>query len=167
VQQAVVTCLSEWSGLDKSQITLMTDGCGVAAFGLPMQRFAYALARLAAAAERGDAAPARVLGAMRAHPFLIGGTDRFDTVVLEETQGRVIAKIGAEGVHAVAIPDRGLAAVVKVEDGAFRAQHPAVIRLLQYLDVLPAELPPRLASFLRSPVMNTRGATVGEIRPVA
>ena len=167
VQQAVVACLSEWSGLDKSQITLMTDGCGVAAFGLPMQRFAYALARLAAAAERGDAAPARVLRAMRAHPFLIGGTDRFDTVVLEETQGRVVAKIGAEGVHAVAIPERGLAAVVKVEDGAFRAQHPAVIRLLQYLDVLPAELSPRLASFLRSPVMNTRGATVGEIRPVA
>jgi L-asparaginase II len=167
VQQAVIACLSEWTDLPASQITLMTDGCGVAAFGLPMQRFAYGLARLAAAAERGDDAPARVLGAMRAHPFLIGGTDRFDTVVLEETQGRVIAKIGAEGVHAVAIPERGLAAVVKVEDGAFRAQHPAVIRLLQYLDVLPAELSPRLASFLRSPVMNTRGATVGEIRPVA
>ena len=167
VQQRVIACLSEWTGLAESQITLMTDGCGVAAFGLPMQRFAYGLARLAAAAERGDAEPARVLGAMRAHPFLVGGTDRFDTVVIEETQGRVIAKIGAEGVHAVAIPERGLAAVVKVEDGAFRAQHPAVIRLLQYLDVLPAELPPRLASFLRSPIVNTRGATVGEIRPVA
>ncbi len=112
-------------------------------------------------------APARIFGAMRAHPFLVGGTDRFDTVLMEETQGRVIAKIGAEGVHAVAMPERGLAAVVKVGDGAFRAQHPAVIRLLQYLDVLPAELPPRLAAFLRTPIVNTRGATVGEIRPVA
>ena len=167
VQQQVIACLSEWTDLQASQITLMTDGCGVAAFGLPMQRFAYALARLGAAAERGDAAPARVLGAMREHPFLIGGTDRFDTIVIEETQGQVIAKIGAEGVHAIAIPSRGLAAVVKVEDGAFRAQHPAVLRLLQYLDALPAELPPRLAGFLRAPIVNTRGATVGEIRPVA
>ena len=167
VQQAVIECLAEWTELPAPSLRLMTDGCGVVAFGLPMQRFAFALAKLGAAAHRGDATPKRVLGAMRAHPFLVGGTDRFDTVLIEETHGRAIAKIGAEGVHAVTIPERGLAAVVKVEDGAFRAQHPAVIRLLQYLDVLPAELSPRLAAFLRTPIVNTRGATVGEIRPVA
>lgn len=167
VQQAVLECLAAWTEVPASSLRLMTDGCGVVAFGLPMQRFAFALAKFGAAAERGDPDPARILGAMRAHPFLVGGTDRFDTVLIEETHGRAVAKIGAEGVHAVAIPERGLAAVVKVEDGAFRAQHPAVIRLLQYLDVLPNDLPPRLASFLRTPIVNTRGATVGEIRPVA
>jgi L-asparaginase II len=167
VQQHAVACLAKWAELPESSLKKMTDGCGVVAFGLPMQSFAHALAKLGAAAHRGDDAPAQVLGAMREHPFLIGGTDRFDTVVIEETDGRVIAKIGAEGVHAVCIPERGIAAVVKVEDGAFRAQHPAVIRLLQYLDVLPAELPPRLAAFLRTPIVNTRGATVGEIRPIA
>jgi len=167
VQQKVAECLATWTDLPASQLRLLVDGCGVVAFGLPMQAFALALARFAAAAHRGDAIPARVLGAMAAHPFLVGGTDRFDTVLIEETQGRVIAKIGAEGVHAVAVPERGFAAIVKVEDGAFRAQHPAVLRLLQYLDVLPAELPPRLQAILRTPIVNTRGATVGEIRPVA
>jgi len=167
VQRAVIDCLAEWTGLPASDLRLMTDGCGVAAFGMPLDRFALALARFAAAAHRGDPVPARILGAMAAHPFLVGGTDRFDTVLIEETGGRVIAKIGAEGVHAVAVPERELAAVVKVEDGAFRAQHPAVIRLLQYLDVLPAELSPRLEAFLRAPVVNTRGAVVGEVRPIA
>ncbi len=167
VQQHAVQALAKWCDVDPSSLKLMTDGCGVVAFGLPMQSFAFGLARFAAAAHAGDPVPARIFGAMAAHPFLVGGTDRFDTVVMEETRGRVIAKIGAEGVHAVAIPERGLAAVVKVADGSFRAQHPAVIRLLQYLDALPAELPPRLASFLRTPIVNTRGATVGEIRPVA
>jgi L-asparaginase II len=167
VQYEVLECLATWSDFPASRMRLMTDGCGVVAFGLPMQAFAFALARLGAAAHRGDAGPARVIGAMRAHPFLVGGTDRFDTVLMEETRGRTIAKVGAEGVHAVAVPERGLAAVVKVEDGAYRAQHAAVIRLLQYLDVLPTELPPRLAAFLRTPIVNTRGATVGEIRPVA
>jgi L-asparaginase II len=167
VQQQVLECLAHWTGLPASSIKLMTDGCGVVAFGLPLKAFADALAKFAAAAHAGDAVPARVLGAMRAHPFLVGGTDRFDTVLIEETAGRVIAKIGAEGVHAVAVPERGLAGVVKVEDGAFRAQHPAVVRLLQYLDVLPTDLPPRLAAFLRTPIVNTRGAAVGEVRPVA
>lgn len=167
VQQHVAECLAKWSDVPAADLQLLVDGCGVVAFGLPMRSFALALARFAAAAHRGDPVPARVLGAMASHPFLVGGTDRFDTVLMEETDGRVVAKIGAEGVHAVAIPERGLAAVVKVEDGAFRAQHPAVIRVLQYLDVLPADLPPRLAAFLYTPIVNTRGATVGEIRPVA
>jgi hypothetical protein len=36
--------------------------------------------------------------------------------------------------------------------------------VLQILDVLPATLPPRLEEFMRRPVRNTRGETVGEIR---
>jgi L-asparaginase II len=42
-----------------------------------------------------------------------------------------------------------------------------VLRLLQHFDALPAQLPARLEEFLRRPVRNTRGETVGEIRLVA
>ena len=104
-----------------------------------------------------------VFGAMRTRPFLVGGTDRFDSVLIEETEGRVIAKIGAEGVHSVAVPEQGIGIAVKVEDGAQRAQFPAVLRVLQALDALPATLPPRLDEFNKRPVRNTRGETVGEI----
>jgi L-asparaginase II len=70
-------------------------------------------------------------------------------------------------VHTIAVPQRGLGAAVKVGDGAQRAQYPAVLRLLQLLDVLPPELPPRLNDFLHRPVRNSRGEVVGEVRPVA
>jgi len=78
-----------------------------------------------------------------------------------------VAKIGAEGVHCVAVPEQGVGIAVKVDDGAQRAQFPAVIRVLQAFDVLPAALSPRLDDFLRRPVRNTRGEVVGEIRLVA
>jgi L-asparaginase II len=51
-----------------------------------------------------------------------------------------------------------------VEDGATRAQHPALLKLLQLLRVLPDELPPRLAVFAHTPIMNTRNELVGEVR---
>jgi L-asparaginase II len=79
----------------------------------------------------------------------------------------VLAKIGAEGMHSVAVLDQGIGLAVKVEDGAPRAQFPAVLRLLQSLDALPATLPPRLAEFLVRPVRNTRGEVVGDVVPVA
>jgi L-asparaginase II len=114
-----------------------------------------------------DGIPSRIVHAMRTRPFLIGGTDRFDSVLIEETDGRVVAKIGAEGVHSVGIPEQGIGFAVKVDDGAQRAQFPAVLRILQLLDVLPATLPARLDDFLRRPVRNTRGEVVGEIRLVS
>jgi L-asparaginase II len=104
---------------------------------------------------------------MQTRPFLVGGSDRFDSALIEATEGRVIAKIGAEGVHSLAVIDDGIGIAVKVEDGAQRAQFPAVIAVLQHLRVLPADLPPRLAEFMRRTLRNTRGEPVGEVRPIS
>ena len=104
---------------------------------------------------------------MQTRPFLVGGSDRFDSALIEATEGRAIAKVGAEGVHSVAFIDEGIGIAVKVEDGAPRAQFPAVLRLLQLLEVLPPTLPSRLAEFLVRPVRNTRGEVVGDVTPVA
>ena len=104
------------------------------------------------------------LAAIRAHPHLLGGTDRFDSVLIEETGGRVISKVGAEGVHCAAVPELGLGVTIKVEDGAIRAQHIALLRVLQLIGVLDDPLPGRLADWNRRPLRNTRGEVVGELR---
>ncbi len=164
VQDRALAQIAKWSGSPRDDMRLMVDGCGVVAVGLPLGALALAFARLGAAADRGDEVPARILGAIASHPFLFGGTDRFDTVLVEETGGRLISKVGAEGVHAVSIPAERIAVAIKVEDGAARAQHPALLTLLQRLRVLPDELPPRLAAFGRTPILNTRNELVGEVR---
>jgi L-asparaginase II len=164
VQQRALEAVGKWTGVQPYRIAQSIDGCGVVAFGLPLTAMALAFARLAAAAVRGDEVPARIVRAMRSRPFLVGGTDRFDTLLMEETRGNVIAKVGAEGVHSVGVLDRSLAVAIKVEDGAARAQYPAALRLLQLLGVLPETLSSRLAPFLITPVVNTRGATVGAVR---
>nr|MCU0627159.1 asparaginase [Gemmatimonadaceae bacterium] len=166
VQRRIRETLPTFTALDDERIELAIDGCGVPVFVLPLRNMATAWGRLARHAHD-EAAAARVLTAMATHPFLVGGTDRFDTVVMEETGGNVVCKIGAEGVHSLCIRDRALGLAVKVADGAQRAQYPAVLRLLQHLHALPATLPPRLAAFLVTPVRNTRGETVGEIHPAA
>lgn len=167
VQQACLEVVAKWSGVDEREIGQAIDGCGVVEFSLPLQSMARAFARLAAAMHRGEDAAGRIYHAMRGRPFLIGGSDRFDSILIEETDGRAVSKIGAEGVHSVAIPEQGIGFAIKVEDGAQRAQFPAVIRLLQHFDVLPTKLPARLEEFSRRGLRNTRGECVGEVRSVA
>ncbi|HEU4641108.1 MAG TPA: asparaginase [Gemmatimonadaceae bacterium] len=167
VQEAAADAVAEWTGVPRGALLQAVDGCGVVTFGLPLAAMARSFARLASCARIGDAVPARIVEAMRTRPFLVGGTDRFDTVLMEETDGSVVSKVGAEGVHTVGIVEEGVGIAIKVEDGASRAQHPAVIRTLQLLGVLGRDLPPRLASFLEQPIVNTRGEVVGTTRPVA
>jgi len=167
VQQAGAESVARWTGVPADRLVRAVDGCGVVVYGLPLEAMAGAYARLAAAWARGNEVPRRVVDAIRERPHLFGGTDRFDTVLLEETGGAVLAKVGAEGVHSVALLEQGIGLALKVEDGSARAQHPAVLRLLQHLGALPATLPPRLAEIATRPVRNTRGERVGSLAPVA
>jgi L-asparaginase II len=167
VQQGCTAEVARWTGVDAACIPTSVDGCGVVVYGLPLEAMARAFGRLARAARADDDVPARVVHAMRTRPFLVGGTDRFDTVLIEETEGRVLAKVGAEGVHSVALLDEGVGIAVKAEDGSPRAQYPAVLRLLQRLGALPDTLPARLAEFFERPVRNTRGEVVGRVGPAA
>jgi L-asparaginase II len=167
VQRGALDEVARWTGVSQDRILLAVDGCGVVVFGLPLDAMARAYARLATAAARGDEIPARITRAISTRPFLFGGTDRFDSLLVEETGGRVISKIGAEGVHSVAVFDQRLGFAIKVEDGATRAQYPAVLHMLALLGALPERLSPRLAEYARTRIRNTRGEVVGELLPAS
>ena len=164
VQRCCLEAVAKWAGLEMSAIGRAVDGCGAVVFSLPLENMARAYANLARSARDDDEVSGRIVHAMQTRPFLIGGSDRFDSILIEETEGGVIAKIGAEGVHSVAVPARGLGIALKVEDGAQRAQFAGVVRVLQHYDVLPQRVSPRLEEFLHRPIRNTRGEVVGELR---
>jgi len=163
VQQAAHASVAEWANLPPEQLQQAVDGCGVTVYGLPLANMALAFARLGAAAQAGEAGPARVVKAMTQYPFLVGGTDRFDTQLMEASGGAVLCKIGAEGVHSLSIPARGIGIALKVEDGAARAQYPAVLALLEALDALPEPLPEALAAYHQTAIRNTRAEPVGAV----
>lgn len=163
VQRDCRQAIAEWTGVPGQALRVSVDGCGVSVFALPLANMALSYARLTEAAYRGDEASQRVVTAMTQQPFLVGGTDRFDTLLMEACCGNVICKIGAEGVHTFALVDRRIGFALKVEDGSPRAQFPAVLALLDAYGALPRPLPSPLADFLQRPVRNTRGEQVGAV----
>lgn len=163
VQRAALATVAQWAGLTPDQIGVSVDGCGVPVFSLPLANMALSYARLAQAATQGDEPSRRILHAMTSHPFLVGGSDRFDTRLMEALGGNVVCKVGAEGVHTFAIIDRGIGFALKVEDGSQRAQFVAVLAMLAEYDGLPSPLPESLRDAVVRVVRNTRGEQVGEV----
>lgn len=163
VQRTALATIATWAGIRPAAIGVGVDGCGVTVFSLPLANMALSYARLAHASTHGDEPSRRILQAMTSHPFLVGGTDRFDTRVMEAVGGNVVCKLGAEGVHTFAIVDRGIGFALKVEDGSPRAQFVAVLAMLAEYGALPSPLPESLRDSAVRAVRNTRGEQVGEV----
>jgi L-asparaginase II len=163
LQQRMLAEMARFTGLRQGSIHTMLDGCGMVAFGVPLRAMALSFARLGVAA-REEEGPRRILEAMSGHPFMLGGTGRLCTRLPEVTGGRLIGKLGAEGVYGIAIPGEGLGFAVKVEDGGTRAGDPAVVRALDELGLLRPDESEALDPFRRREIRNTRGEVVGEMR---
>lgn len=152
-----------WTGVPDSAVATGIDGCGVTCFAVPLGAMAASFARFGAAAHAG-AAPARVVRAMHERPFMVGGTGRCCTRVMERTGADAFVKLGAEGVYGGGLPARGLGFAIKVEDGGRRAVEAALIRVLEGLGVLSDRDVAALGRFAEPPVRNTRDDVVGVVR---
>ena len=152
VQQAITATLERMAGERVAHVAV--DGCGAPQHALTLIGLVRAFAALATQ----DGAAARTAEAMRAHPDLVGGPGREVTRLIEGVPG-LVAKDGAEGVFAAALPD-GAAAAVKVADGATRAAVPALVGALRALGVRAAVLD----DLGTAPVLGG-GVPVGELRP--
>ena len=148
VQVAVQLAIERLAG--EAVAHLAVDGCGAPQHALTLAGLARAFAALAT----GPGTARRTAEAIRAWPDLVGGTGRDVTALLEGIPG-LVAKDGAEGVYAAALPD-GAAVAVKVADGATRAATPMLVAGLRALGV-EAEILDRLAS---APVLGG-GVRVG------
>jgi L-asparaginase II len=97
-----------------------TDGCSIPTFGIPLSALALGFARFGTGTglSEGRARAARRLReAVAAAPFLVAGTGRFDTRVMERLGRRVFCKVGAEGVYCAAFPELGIGVALKIDDG--------------------------------------------------
>lgn len=164
VQQRMVDEVVRWSNVTADRIPLAVDGCGVVCFATPLRDMARSFAAFGEAADRRRPA-ARIVDAMTAHPFMVGGTGRTCTDVMAIAGDRVFVKLGAEGVYGGGVPAAGLGFAIKVEDGGRRAVEVALIRVLELLEVLDADEVRALAHHGRPCLENTRQEPVGEIRP--
>lgn len=163
VQRRVRRDVAQWLDLEEESMVTGVDGCGVVTFAASLEAAALGFARLARAAGGPDAA-ARVLEAMRSHPWFVGGTGRLCTAVMNAAEGNVVTKVGAEGVYCAALLDRGLGVALKVEDGARRASEVALLEVLRQLDALSDAAYESLEPYAAPSVRNTRGDVVGCIQ---
>jgi L-asparaginase II len=175
VQLAIGKTLAQFSDLAVEDMAVGTDGCAVPVFGITVKAMALAYSRLVSPPSSFDEATRmaceRIVRVMSAYPELIGGTsDRLDTEIMRAAPGRLVSKVGAEGVYTAGVLPceewpKGLGVALKIEDGDDRRARPTVvIEALRQLGVLRDESLEAVARYAFFPVLNRPGDVVGEVR---
>ncbi|MHB8193331.1 MAG: asparaginase [Bellilinea sp.] len=178
VQQMIIQTFAEMTGYPREKIAIGVDGCSAPVFAVPLYNAALGFARLCDPKDLPAARAAacrRVTRAMPAHPFMVAGPERFDTIAMQLGGGRFVAKGGAEGYQAIGIlpgalgegsPALGIAFKIADGDLTGRARPMVSIEILRQLGLLSdADIAGPLAHLAARPVTNWRDLKVGELSP--
>lgn len=173
VQQAILEALSLFTEVPVKKIKIGIDGCAAPNFALPLSGMAKSFLNLISPPDTFPddvrSACARLVSATINFPELIGGVDRLDTMLMQAAPGKIISKVGADGVWLCAVLPcdkfpSGLAVALKVEDGDDRRARPVVaVALLKKLGILSdvdlSEISPMV-------LKNRRGDSIGRVESV-
>ena len=173
VQQSILAAVSLFARVPAGSIVIGVDGCTAPVFGISVHSMALMYARLCCPPEEFEPqlrrACERIVAAMIDFPEMVGGaTDRLDTELIKAAEGRLISKIGAEGVYTVGVRPcerwpQGLGLALKIEDGDDRRARPlAVLEALRQLGIIGDV--PALSSYSSIAITNRRGQPVGYAR---
>ena len=168
VMREVGAALEAATGWRLADTPVGTDGCSIPTFAIPLRHLAHAFARVAGGGglSEGRARAARRLRAAVAKaPFMVAGSGRFDSRVMERLGERVFCKVGAEGVYCAAFPEAGLGVALKMDDGnTTRAAEVVMAALIERHVRLDDAERAFVHGLADAPITNWNGLEVGRLR---
>jgi len=168
VMREVTAAIAAATGVDLARAPRGVDGCSIPTFAIPLRALALAFARAGSgtglsAAHAGAAR--RLREAVARAPFMVAGTGRMDTRVMQRFGERVFMKVGAEGMYCAALPERGLGVAIKIDDGNnARAAEVAVAAAIEAALALGGDDLAFMRGSSDAPIANWRGIEVGALR---
>jgi L-asparaginase II len=170
VQKEILRIIALLAEVPVEEIKIGIDGCAAPNFAMPLSAMAKSFLNLisppATLPRNIRDACARLVSAMTNFPELIGGVERLDTMLMQAAPGKIISKVGADGVWLCGVfPSEkyptGLGIALKIEDGDDRRARPVVaVEVLKRLEILSADDLPELSPM---PIKNRRGDVVGSV----
>jgi len=164
VQREIINTIAYMADVSPESIGLGTDGCGLPVFALPLTALAGAYLKLACPDLIGDAATrtavASITSAMNAHPEMVAGHGRLDSILLMDDN--IIAKGGFKGVYCFSLRRERLGIAFKILDGSEEEWGLIVHSILKQLGYRKEQTMARLRAAYPGGIYNDGGTLVGQ-----
>lgn len=167
VQSEIRQLVSEFHAMDKNAMQLALDGCSAPIYAIPVYNQALAYMRLVNPAY-GDSrlreACNRVVNAAREFPFMIAGSWRYCTDLIQTCADQLIGKTGAEGIYSLAFHKEIAGACIKIDDGKMLPQYNVAQKLVEQSGLFSKEQVAPLHHYMEEPIRNFNKWETGIIK---
>lgn len=141
-QKRILNMISTICDYPAEKIVIGLDGCGVPVHALPLNKFAYGMARMGKSESLGEKlAPSanKIVNAVMHYPVNVSGSDRIDNMIMQKYPGKIALKVGANGYFTATIPEMGLGIALKVDDGKGASSGMVLLETLYQIGFIPKE----------------------------
>jgi L-asparaginase len=163
LQRLILSKFAEILKMPPDEFIGVHDDCGAPVYLMPISQMATLYAYLASGSSLDLE---RIMRAMTHHPELIAGTGKFDTQLMQLTNGEIVSKAGAEGIQCIGKVGEGMGLTIKTSDGSMRAKYAVAIYLLQQMGWITPAVSEILTEQFLTLSAFTRLDVVGELAMV-
>jgi len=165
VQKLVKICIEEVIGQKLSDEKCGVDGCSIPTYAAPLTAFALGFARMASGvglSVETQRDSEIIFNASVANPYLIRGENKLDSDLMAAFNGRLMLKIGADGVFCGALLDKKLGFSLKIDDGDIKAAEVAIANIILSIAKPSEKEKQALLRYCSNELKNWRKIKTGE-----
>jgi L-asparaginase II len=167
-QKEILKNISKFCEIEEDNISIGIDGCSAPVHALPLINMAIGFRNIASPnhlSAKEQKSANLIYASMNAFPEMVSGTNGFCTELIKCSNGKLIGKVGAEGVYCVGIKGANLGIALKIESGSMAVIPPVIMKTLIALDILNKDEVAKLKRFVEIDNQNDLGKVVGKIYP--
>ena len=168
IQQLILDYVEKIYEYPKEKMVTALDGCSAPIYSIPVLNQAIGFKNLVSNNYEEKLANACkiVVEAVSKYPFLVAGSKRYCTDMMQITAPQIIGKTGAEGIFCMSLTEQKLGVCIKIDDGKMLPQYNVAQAFVAASKLFSDEELEPLHHYLQEPLINFNKLNVGEIKAV-
>ena len=168
IQQLILEYVEKIYEYPKEKMVTALDGCSAPIYSIPVLNQAIAFKNLVSNNYEEKIANACkiVVEAVSKYPFMVAGSKRYCSDMMQITAPQIIGKTGAEGIFCMSLPKQKIGVCIKIDDGKMLPQYNVAQAFVEATGLFSQETLEPLHHYLQEPLINFNKLTVGEIKAV-
>ncbi len=166
IQQIILTYVAEMYEFPTSKMVCALDGCTAPVYSIPVYHQALCFKNLVDpkqfSLERQEACRI-IVDSIAKFPYMVAGSKRYCSDMMEICAPQIIGKTGAEGIFCMSFTEQKIGVCIKIDDGKMLPQYNVAQALVEVSGLFPIELIQPLHSYVSSDLKNFNQLITGEI----
>lgn len=166
LQQEILQTSADFYEYPKEKMNIAYDGCSAPIFSVPVYNQAVGYKNLVHPPQFSDErkkACATVVEAVTKYPFMVAGSKRYCTDMMQITAPKIIGKTGAEGIFSMALPEQKIGVTIKIDDGKMLPQYNVAQRFVEATGMFNKEELAPLQHYQEAEIKNFNKFVSGKI----